>query len=222
MDTKDKFGETALDIAIRRDYVEIATFLIQETLVRNYKAEQNYKADEPNFQQEKYLTYWNKCRTEIEKMKEHEVANSGVTFFDILVADKKKLASYINNYDIVKVLDEYSCKEEFPIFGDRIKDQYMKGMKGINEKVEVDIALNLSDALNEYTSRMIFDRLDYEEIRNLCIAGYRNLIENRHASAEATREQLVEDDGSTVRSNSSDISVEEHVKCVTPPRQNRI
>ncbi|WP_341808229.1 ankyrin repeat domain-containing protein [Wolbachia endosymbiont (group E) of Neria commutata] len=213
LDIQDKFGQAALHIAINRGHSEVAQLIIEHMLIRN--------ETKPDFLNEKLLNHWTKCTTEIEEMQNLNVGDSKISFFDILIADKKKLASCVNDDNIIKVLDTYDYEGNFPVYADKIKNQYKKGM---NEKVAADIILNLSknedgdNVLVEGTSRMICNLLDYKVIRDLCKAGYRNLIEKRHTNTETAPEQPVEADA-TIRSCFSDVGVEKYANCVT--QQNK-
>ncbi|WP_264707648.1 hypothetical protein [Wolbachia endosymbiont (group A) of Acrocera orbiculus] len=53
----------------------------------------------------------------------------GVTFYDILASEGNKLASYMQNESIARVLKTGNYKKEFPLWANIIESQYEKGME---------------------------------------------------------------------------------------------
>lgn len=113
--------------------------------------------------------YFIACLAELKKAKAMKLRNCCVTFFNLLVDDKRKLVKYAGNYDLVK--DFKKNIHNFVIYGAMIKNKMMKGIKG---RKFLDEAANL---LTYYLPifnpthliiRNIFDVLSEKDWNKLC------------------------------------------------------
>lgn len=69
-----------------------------------------------------------KCKEEILCLKNEKINNTNISFFDILTRDCL-LAMYMKNENIVQVLKGMDYERKFPIYGNLVKINFMKGMK---------------------------------------------------------------------------------------------
>ncbi|APR97946.1 ankyrin repeat domain-containing protein [Wolbachia endosymbiont of Folsomia candida] len=116
----DQDCKTPLLIAVQIGKTEDAQLIIEHMLI------QNFNETKPDFLNPILLHHWTKCHDEIKEMQKHKV---GISLFDILVADENKLASHMNNKDVVEVLSTSDYKKKFPICASRIERQVQKGME---------------------------------------------------------------------------------------------
>ncbi|MDD9331306.1 MAG: hypothetical protein PV340_01400 [Wolbachia sp.] len=77
----------------------IAKFLIEHTLV------QNLNKNKPDFLNEELLNHWNECKDELEKIQGQKIGNSRVSFYDTLIVKENESVSYMENKDVIEILN---------------------------------------------------------------------------------------------------------------------
>lgn len=73
--------------------------------------------------------YFKKCTEELCRAKNTKIHNSWVTFFNLLVDNKKSLKNYAGNQELVKEFYKSGCNSQFPIYGASMTDNFAKGIR---------------------------------------------------------------------------------------------
>lgn len=80
------------------------------------------------------------CTEELLLAKSSRLKNSWVTFFNLLVDNKRKLKNYAGNKDLVEDFRSSDCLKKFPIYGSTMQNNVEKG---INRRGFFDESSNL-------------------------------------------------------------------------------
>lgn len=78
---------------------------------------------------DQYDDYFKTCADELMIAKQTRLENCWVTFFDLLVASRRKLKNYAGNEDLVSSFKNSDCTRKFPIYGAMIHNNVVKGVK---------------------------------------------------------------------------------------------
>lgn len=95
--------------------------------------------------QGRYINFLKQCQEELLLAKSSKLPNSWLSFYDLLVVEKKKLKNYGGNSELIENLKTIDCKKKFPIFGAEIDDNMKKGIA--RREVFDESAIKLSDCL---------------------------------------------------------------------------
>ncbi|WP_157956348.1 ankyrin repeat domain-containing protein [Wolbachia endosymbiont of Folsomia candida] len=216
----NNYGWISLLHAIVAGHKEVAALLIKYTLVHNHKA------DKPDYLTEKYSTYWDKCITEINKMKEYTLGNMSkkkVSLYDFFAAnDSNQLALYMSNEDIVAILNTSDYKEKFLGYASKIEEQYKEGMERncvLNSAKNYYSIKRLSSTIavvrekfDEYIFQEIFKYADNALLKE--ILPHRDELASVKGAQNSSDPQLSVEEDKTVNSYLSNVRVKKHNKCV--------
>lgn len=78
---------------------------------------------------EEFENYFQMCEKELLAAKSCKLENSWITFFNLLVDDKKKLKNYAGNVGLVENFKNSDCLINFPIYGAEMQKKIEKGLK---------------------------------------------------------------------------------------------
>ena len=120
---------------------------------------------------ERLNLFYRECKEEIKNMKLLKISNN-LTYFDILVENRNKLAIWFRNKNLMKLLKSAKYLEQFPLYGKCLKAQIKDG-KRRNLLLELSLQY-MNKALEFQFPRLIVDEifsyLSCRDLRNLCIA----------------------------------------------------
>lgn len=116
-----------------------------------------------------YNNYFSKCAKELSMLKTRKLRNSWVTFFNLLVDNKKKQKNYAGNEDLIDDFNNSDYLNDCPIYRDRILKNVNKGIQ--KRKLYDMSAIYLYECLKIFnpTHLIIRDVLDCLNIKDLSI-----------------------------------------------------
>lgn len=112
------------------------------------------------------------CLGEISRMKEEKLWDH-VAFYDILTKKSNALAAYARNEELVTAFAASNYQARFPLYGDRLRDQFdLAKDREVGLKNSL-VAFNglLDFQLPEVIARMIFDFLYLNDLNNVVLAN---------------------------------------------------
>lgn len=114
-----------------------------------------------------YTDHFQKCNHELLVAKNTKVLNSWITYFNLLVDNKKKLKNYAGNKELIASFEETDVCKKFPIYGNMMKENVKKGIK--RRTFYDKSTLLLSNCLKIYgpTHLIVRDTLDYLNLKDL-------------------------------------------------------
>lgn len=80
-------------------------------------------------QKEDYRNFYKRCKDELLLAKSTKFENSWITFYNLLMDNRKKLKNYAGNLDIIRDFDEICFWKEFPIYGTSMSLNVIKAVK---------------------------------------------------------------------------------------------
>lgn len=104
--------------------------------------------------------YFNKCAKELLLAKNTKPHNSWITYFDLLVANKRMLKNYAGNKELVNDFENSDLSKKFRIYGECMKKNVSKGMKKRKLFDESTVLLYNSLPIFDPTHLIIRDILD--------------------------------------------------------------
>lgn len=117
--------------------------------------------------------YYRRCQREITKLKEVKIIDN-ISYFNILIANDKKLANYARNEAIIQAMKSGDFKEDFPVYAEDLESRFERGMdrknvlemsvQFLNEVAKFRIPGPLVDEIFQYLNRI--------DLLNLCRAGH--------------------------------------------------
>lgn len=118
----------------------------------------------------------NKCNYHFELYKEEllmakntKISKSVVTFFDLLVADKKRLRKYAADKDLVDYFSKSDCVKKFPTYGALMANNFRKG-------IERRALFNKSTILLSNNCLRIFNSMHFIKDILECITSKKDLL----------------------------------------------
>lgn len=117
--------------------------------------------------QGKYNDYYKQCEMELLQAKNTRLENSWISFYNLLMDNRRKLKNYASNEDLI-YFNKNKCNEKFPIYGRLMYKNVKKGTK--RRELFDKTAIELSNCLPIFntTHLIITDILD-------CILEKKNL-----------------------------------------------
>lgn len=127
----DDDGQTALTVAIDNGVEELWQLLIEHVVSlraqKLFVSESNLNVGLTSARVVK--DYWRACCDEIDLLTSEKFDDSSLSYFDICkVKDISKLAALASNGNIFKVLKSKDFLSKFPIYGQRIVDNFNRGI----------------------------------------------------------------------------------------------
>lgn len=112
--------------------------------------------------------YYDLCKKELKHLKKTKLDNCWITYYNLLVDDKKSLKNYAGNKDLIKDFKGSDCLKRFPIYGASIDENLKIGIK--KRKLFDESCVLLSKCLPIFNPNHLV-------IRNVldCITGKKDL-----------------------------------------------
>ena len=107
-------------------YRETASMMVQEVVKLQEAKREVIEENIIMATDEMIKPFYNSCRKEIKKMKNKEIVK-GVSYFDFLIDEEYKLAIYIRNVEIRKILKKGEYRILFPKYADELNARIKKG-----------------------------------------------------------------------------------------------
>lgn len=119
-------------------------------------------------QAKRYSNYYKQCQIELIQAKNTKLENSWISFYNLLVDDRKKLKNYAGNKHLIADFRRSDCVKKFPIYGESMNENVKRGI--IRRELFDRSSIVLSKCL------LIFNP-NYLIIRDLldCILSKKNL-----------------------------------------------
>lgn len=124
---------------------------------------------EPISESRKKISYFEQCTRELLRAKNTKLHNSWVTYYNLLVDNKKKIKNYAGNEDLLADFQKKDCVKMFSIYGAMMKENVKKGVK--RRKLFDESAGYLSDCWKIFNPShlVIKDVLDFLRTKDLSI-----------------------------------------------------
>lgn len=157
-----------------RSALELSTKIILEHLAKlaALKAPVHPSILRDISEREKYSKYYKQCQDELLKAKNTKLNNSGITFYNLLVDNKKKLKNYVANKDLIKDFDKSNWVQNFPIYGASMAENLKKGIQRLKVIDKSSIVLSSCLPIFNPNHLVIKDILDYimskKDLQKLC------------------------------------------------------
>ena len=118
--------------------------------------------------------------SELAKMRNEKIANSNISFYDILVKGTSSLAACMKIQNVVEVAKTARYETQFPLYTSILKNQFRKGME--RNKLLEPANRCLNSLFNGYTelpyecAEKILNYISNEDLKNLIDALERDCI----------------------------------------------
>lgn len=118
-----------------------------------------------------YSNYFSKCVDELDVAKNTKLEYCWVTFYNLLVDDRKSLKNYAGNADLIEAFENSDYSKKFPIYEAEMGRKMRKGRK--RRKLFDESSVLLSDCLpitnpSHLIVRDILDCLGTKELAKFC------------------------------------------------------